>query len=95
MQRESWVGDLEGVFLVLVFSPSRVLRFSGLWGRGVRLCKPSVRFMRSPASALKCCSPGPLGDASDNFPLAVASLCAKYASFDGVMCMKLCSISVK
>ncbi len=51
--------------------------FSSLVERDARPCVARVRsvcFERCPASALICVGPGPLGDASGNFSLVVASV---------------------
>ncbi len=49
--------------------------FSGFGERDARPCVTRVRsvmFERCPASALRCVVPGPLGDASGSFCLAMA-----------------------
>jgi hypothetical protein len=43
-----------------------------------------------PASALKCIGPGPLGDASGNFSLVVASVNVGFVTVACVMWMPLC-----
>ena len=64
--------------------------FSGLGGRDAMLCVPRVRNGRCPASALKCFEPGPLGDASKNFPLVLASVNAIFVTLASVTREPLC-----
>ena len=64
--------------------------FSGLGGRAARPCVPRLLYGRCPASALKRFGPGPLGDASGNFSLVLASMNVIFVTIDGVMCAPLC-----
>ena len=63
--------------------------FSCFGGRDARPYIPRVRDDRCPASALKCCSPGPLGDASGSFSLVLVSVCGSFVSVVGVMYLLL------
>jgi hypothetical protein len=61
----------------------------GLGGRDARSCVPGVRSSRCPASALICFESGPLGDASGNFSLVLASVNVVLLTVVGVMCAPL------
>ena len=73
-----------------VFVLFGVCLFSGLGCRDDRHCVPRVRFSRCPASALKCIGMGPLGDASGNLSLVVASVNIGCVTIAGAMWMPLC-----
>ena len=63
--------------------------FSDFGGRDAMPYIPRVRDDRCPASALKCCRLGPLGDASGSFSLVLASVCGSFVSVVGFMYLLL------
>jgi len=73
---------------VVLFFLGGVLLFD-FGGRDARPCIPRVRDVRCPASAMKCFSPGPLGDASGNFFLVLASVNVFCMTAVGVICAPL------
>ena len=73
--------------------------FISSWGeRDARPCRTRVRsmwFKRCPASALICVGPGPLGDASGSFSLAVAFVDVGLVDVMSCVCFTLCVAVVK
>ena len=63
---------------------------SGLGGRDARPGVARVRNVHCPVSALKCFEPGPLGDASGNFPLVLAYVKVVLLTAVGVLGAPLC-----